>query len=108
MLKSENNSETKAIKYIRDLSNELQSKLASLNVLPPEADGNIAHHLAEVCLSGTTVSTQIVPRLLTVANTDSEKLASLSHDLMTELLEIRDDIDAMLSDVTALMNGLNP
>ncbi len=104
---SENDSETKAIKYIRDLSSGLQHKLASLEVVSPEASGNIAHHLAEVCLSGTIVTNQIVPAFLTATSADSDKLADLSHDLMTELQEIRDDIDAMMPELTALMNGLN-
>ena len=103
----ENDSEAKAITYIRELSNMLQSKLASLGTLHPETNGNIAHHLAEVCLSGSTITTQIIPALLTAANADSDKLTELSHDLMTELQEIRENIDGMLPDVTALMNGLN-
>jgi hypothetical protein len=104
---TENDEETKALQYIRNLSNEILRKLASLAALAPEANGNIAHHLAEVCLSGTTVATQIVPQLLTVPTTDFEGLATLSHDLMTELQEIRDGIDAILPDITALMNRLN-
>jgi hypothetical protein len=90
-----------------ELSNQLSQKLVLLSVVSPESSGNIAHHLAEVCLSSRTVNDEIVPRILSTSPSDSEALAELSHDLLTELQEIRDSIDAMSPDITALMNALN-
>ena len=95
------------VQRILELSNRLSAKLISLSALSPESSGNIAHHLAEVCLGGRTIDRDIVPQLLLTSPTDSEKLAELSHNLLTELEEIRDSIEAMSSDVTALMNALN-
>ncbi len=95
------------VQKILELSNPLSQKLVSLSVLNPESCGNIAHHLAEICLSSRSIDKEIVPQLLSTPASDSEKLAELSHDLMTELEEIRDSIEAMSSDITALMNALN-
>lgn len=95
------------VQKMLELSNQLSQKLVSLSVLNPESSGNIAHHLAEVCLSSRAIDKDIVSQLLSTPSSDSKKLAELSHDLMTELEEIRDSIEAMSSDVTALMNALN-
>lgn len=89
------------------LSNRITQKLQSMSVLSPESNGNIAHHLAEVCLSAGRLKDEIVPSLLATPVSDNEKLAELSHDLMSELQEIRDNIEAIDSDLTALMNALN-
>jgi len=99
--------EEATVKKILELSNQLSKKLVLLSAVSLESNGNIAHHLAEVCLSSRTLTEEIVPRILSVSPSDSETLAELSHDLLTELEEIRDSIDAMGSDITALMNALN-
>ena len=95
------------VKKVSELSNRISQKLLALSVLTPESCGNIAHHLAEVCISSRTIESEIVPRLLVAAVSDGESLAELSHDFLTELEEIRDSIEAMNPDVTALMNALN-
>lgn len=95
------------VQRILELSNQLSQKLVLLSVISPESCGNIAHHLAEVCLYSRKVNDEIIPGILSTPPSDSETLAELSHDLLTELEEIRDSIDAMSSDITALMNALN-
>jgi methyl-accepting chemotaxis protein len=107
MSKSLSESDQQLVRQIAELSGRISNKLGSLGTLPDESVGNIAHHLAEVCLSGRNIDSRIVPALLATPVSESEKLAALSHDLMSELDEIRDGIEEISADVVALMNSLN-
>jgi methyl-accepting chemotaxis protein len=107
MSKQLNETDKQLIRQIADLSSRISNKLGSLGTLREESVGNIAHHLAEVCLSGRSIDSRIVPALLATPVSEAEMLAELSHDLMSELNEIRDGIEEMSADVVALMSSLN-
>jgi hypothetical protein len=95
------------VQKVSELQNAIAKKLASLSVLENDTIWNIAHHLAEVCLSGRKIDQLILPRLLNATPSAGRDLAVLSHDLMTELDEIREGIEEMNDDVIALMNAFN-
>jgi len=95
------------VKRVSELTTEVSQKLDSFSVLNSESVGSISLRLAKVRLSGRNIDQTIVPRLLESQPTDIEALAELTHDLMTELDEIRYCIEAMNEDVVALMNAFN-
>jgi hypothetical protein len=86
------------------LQNQISTKLMTIGFLKPGEDDLISHHLAEVAYGGSVLATRLIPLFLT---SDGDTLSTAAVDLMEDMREIKDSIEAAEDELIQLMNYLN-
>ncbi len=94
----------KWVEGVLALQNQIAGKLTAVGFLKPGEDDLISHHLAEASFGGSVLASRTMPRFLT---SEGDDLSIAAVDLVEDLREIRDAIDAAEEGVIRLMNYLN-
>lgn len=93
------------VKEVSSLQGRLFSKLQAIGFYRSGQDDKISHHLAEVSIAGSMIAGRIVPALL---RAEGIEISNLSVDLVEDIREMKESIDAMEIELINLMNFLNP
>lgn len=92
------------VEAVLELQNEISAKLKAIGFLKPGEDDRISHHLAEAAYGGSALASRMMPLFLT---SKGEDLSTAAVDLVEDVREIRDAIDAVQEELIRLMNYLN-
>jgi hypothetical protein len=107
MIEERNPDETartrECVDAVLTLQNGIFAKLKAIGFLKPGEDDRISHHLAEAALGGSALANQSLPSFL---SSEGEDLANAAVDLVEDLREIRETIEAVEEELLRLMNYL--
>jgi hypothetical protein len=93
------------VRNVSQLQESLNARLKTIGFLRDGEDDNISHHLAEVSITCSKISGQLVPELL---NAEEAELGNICVDLFEDLREVKESIESLEHDLLMLMNHLNP
>jgi len=83
------------VERVLALQNQISAKLVAIGFLHPGEDDRISHHLAEAAFGGSVLASRVVPSFL---SSEGDALSTAVVDLVEEVREIRDAIDAVQED----------
>jgi hypothetical protein len=92
------------VEAVLALQNRISAKLRLIGFLEPGEDDRISHHLAEVAFGGSALVSRRVPSFLI---SEGDDLSTAAVDLVEDVREIKEAIEAVEGELIRLMNYLN-
>jgi hypothetical protein len=93
------------VKEVSLLQCRLSGKLKAIGFYRSGQNDGISHHLAEVSFACSMIAERHVPTFL---QAEGLELSNVSVDLVEDIREMKEAIEAMEIDLIKLMNFLNP
>jgi hypothetical protein len=92
--------------HVVALQTGLSAKFTELGFPTGPALGDLVHHLSEIAALGNTFSQESLPLLLSLSSDHRASFATLIAQIKHDLESIRDNINDVDADLTALLERL--